>query len=173
MTAAVTRLHEDDWEQLAEVRLRALRSDPDAFASSLAREELFREQHWRMRLRSSPWWLATGERGLPVGLACLIEEPGSPSTDRHVVALWVAPEERGRGTGTALLAAAEREAVDAGARTLSLWVREDNAAALRLYDRLGFEATGERHPVPGAGGLAELRYVLALGPDGSVDAPER
>lgn len=162
MTASVTRLVEDDWERLAEIRLRALRSDPEAFASSLAREEMFREQHWRMRLRSSPWWLATQQDSEAVGLACLIEEPGSPSTDRHVVALWVAPEARNRGVGAALLTAAEREAVAAGALTLSLWVREDNGAALHLYGTLGFAPTGERHPVPGRDGLAELRYERAL-----------
>ncbi|GEA88746.1 GNAT family N-acetyltransferase [Cellulomonas cellasea] len=170
MTAAVARLDEDDWERLAEIRLRALRSDPEAFASSLAREELFREQHWRMRLRSSPWWLVTEEGSEAVGLACLIEEPGSPSTDRHVVALWVAPEARRRGVGTALLDAVEREALGAGAETLSLWVREDNAAALRLYDGLGFEPTGERHPVPGHDGLVELRYVRALVPGSAATA---
>jgi len=164
VTATVTRLDEDDWERLAEIRLRALRSDPEAFASSLAREELFREQHWRMRLRSSPWWVATPQGAPAVGLACLIEEPGSPSTDRHLVALWVAPEARNRGVGTALLAEASREASEAGAETLSLWVREDNAAALRLYDTLGFAATGERHPVPGREGLVEVRYVRVLAP---------
>ncbi|WP_258727080.1 GNAT family N-acetyltransferase [Cellulomonas sp. NS3] len=170
MTATVTRLDEDDWERLAEVRLRALRSDPEAFASSLAREELFREQHWRMRLRSSPWWVATVEGGPPVGLACLIEEPGSPGTDRHLVALWVDPAVRNRGVGTALLAAAEGAALDVGAETLSLWVREDNAAALRLYDALGFAPTGERHPVPGREGLVELRYARALTPESTATA---
>ncbi|MGW6130530.1 N-acetyltransferase family protein [Cellulomonas sp. NPDC055163] len=170
MTASITRLDEDDWERLAEIRLRALRSDPEAFASSLAREELFREQHWRMRLRSSPWWVATREDGPAVGLACLIEEPGSPSSDRHLVALWVEPGARNSGVGTALLAAAEREAARAGAETLSLWVREDNTAALRLFERLGFAATGERHPVPGREGLVELRYARVLPPGSAATA---
>lgn len=163
MSAPVAeRLGEGDWEALAAVRLRALRSDPEAFSSSLAREEAFREQHWRMRLRASPWWTVRGEDGAAVGLASLIEEPGSPGSDRHVVALWVAPEARNRGVGAALVEAAAREAVDAGAQTLSLWVREDNAAALRLYDRLGFAPTGERHPAVRADGLFELRYVRPL-----------
>lgn len=170
MTADVTRLDEGDWERLAEIRLRALRSDPEAFASSLAREEMFREQHWRMRLRSSPWWVATPQEGPPVGLVCLIEEPGSPGTDRHVVALWVAPEARNRGVGTALLAAAEREALEVGAETLSLWVREGDEAARRLYDALGFAPTGERHPVPGTDGLVELRYARTLTPGSAATA---
>ena len=162
MTATVSRLDEDDWERLAEIRLRALRSDPEAFASSLAREERFREQHWRMRLRSSPWWVARTSGGGSVGLICLIEEPGSPSTDRHVVALWVDPGARRQGAGTALLAAARAEAVAAGAETLSLWVREDNAAALRLYAHLGFEPTGERHPAARVEGVLEVRLAQRL-----------
>lgn len=163
MTApTVERLVEDDWERLAEVRLRALRSDPAAFSSSLAREEAFREQHWRMRLRSSPWWVASTPDGAVVGLVCLIQEPGSPDTDRHVVALWVAPEVRGRGVGTALMRAAGEQAEADGAETVSLWVREDDAPALRLYDRLGFAPTGERHPAARTEGLFELRLVRAI-----------
>ena len=87
----------------------------------------------------------------------------------HVVALWVAPQARRRGVGRALLGAVEREALGAGAETLSLWVREDNTVALRLYGALGYAATGERHPVPGGEGLVELRYARVLAP-GSLPA---
>ncbi|MFO1070542.1 MAG: GNAT family N-acetyltransferase [Geminicoccaceae bacterium] len=44
-----------------------------------------------------------------------------------------------RGVGGALLAAAERAAVARGAAEMRLEVRTDNAAAIRLYERHGYE----------------------------------
>lgn len=159
----VERVFEDAWERLAHVRLRALRTDPQAFGSSVTREESFREPHWRMRLRSSAWWLATQAGGeVPVGLVCLIEEPGSPASDRHLVSLWVAPEARRTGAGTALVTAAAHEARSVGAQTLSLWVREDDTGALAFYHRLGFAPTGERHASAIRPDVPEARLSHAL-----------
>ena len=143
----IEKIAEDGWLVLREVRLRALRDNADAWGSSLAREEAFREQHWRMRLRSSSWYVArdTGTvDGRAVGLACLIQEPASPPDDRHVIALWVDPERRREGLASALLAATADEAVRAGSRTLSLWVADTNAGAVALCGARGFTATGER-----------------------------
>ncbi|HEX5332823.1 MAG TPA: GNAT family N-acetyltransferase [Cellulomonas sp.] len=158
-------LGDDDWEVVRDVRLHALRDSPLAFGSTLAREEGFREQHWRMRLRSSPWWVArrAGPPGSHViGLVSMISEPGSTSDDRHAVGLWVDPGARREGAGTALLTAVVAAARAEQARTVSLWVAEDNDAALRLYGRLGFEPTGERQPLPSSPGRAESRYELRL-----------
>lgn len=158
-------LGEDDWQVVRDVRLRALRDSPVAFGSTLAREESFREQHWRMRLRSSPWWVA--RRTDPpdsrvVGLVSMISEPGSAADDRHVVGLWVDPVARREDTGTALLAAVLAAARAEEARTVSLWVAEDNDAAMRLYEGLGFAPTGERQPLPSSPARTEARYELPL-----------
>lgn len=59
-----------------------------------------------------------------------------------IAGLAVAPAARGAGIGAALLAAAEAHARSRGARKLSLRVLGTNAAARRLYERLGFEAEG-------------------------------
>ncbi len=59
-----------------------------------------------------------------------------------VMGLAVAPDARRRGVASALLAAAERLARDRGARKLSLRVLGTNAAAQRLYERLGFQREG-------------------------------
>jgi ribosomal protein S18 acetylase RimI-like enzyme len=53
--------------------------------------------------------------------------------------VFVVPDQRGRGIGMALLAAAARHAVERGAPFIELTVREDNEQALRLYRRAGFE----------------------------------
>jgi N-acetylglutamate synthase len=51
----------------------------------------------------------------------------------------VAPEHRRRGLASAVLGALLEWAAERGATTAYLQVREDNAAALVLYQRLGFE----------------------------------
>ncbi|MBT0995354.1 GNAT family N-acetyltransferase [Cellulomonas sp. DKR-3] len=67
-----------------------------------------------------------------------VAEPG----ELELRMLAVAPEARGRGVAEALVTAAQREAVVAGARRLVLSTLEAMRTAQRLYARLGFR------PVP-------------------------
>lgn len=154
----IRRVDEDDWPTVRAVRLRALRESPDAFGSSMTREERFAESHWRMRLRTSDTWVAVDEAGEPRGLVSLVQEPGSPEDDRHVVSLWVAPEVRRQGIGWSLLDAAVRGGAELGAATVSLWVVDDNAEAVDLYVRAGFTRTGERQALPRDPDRTEERY---------------
>ena len=57
----------------------------------------------------------------------------------EVSAVCTAPEQRGRGLGNALTAAICGRIAEAGA-TPFLHVREDNDAALRIYERMGFRS---------------------------------
>lgn len=58
-----------------------------------------------------------------------------------LVDIVVAPEFRGQGVASAVLRSLMQEAAAAG-RPLRLMVRRINAPAIRLYERLGFRATG-------------------------------
>ena len=62
----------------------------------------------------------------------------------EILLVAVTPAARGRGVGTALVAAALADAARAGARAAHLEVRASNAAAIALYERLGFVAVGRR-----------------------------
>lgn len=158
----IVRVVEDEWRSVRDVRLRALTESPESFGTSLGRERSFTEQHWRMRLRGTPTWLARDDDGEHRGIVSLIQEPGSPVDDRHVVSLWVAPEARRRGIGWALLDATRDQAVLDGAHTLSLWVLDGNTAAGDLYVRAGFRRTGVRQRLPRDASLVEERYELVL-----------
>jgi GNAT superfamily N-acetyltransferase len=158
----VDRLTEDDWERLRDTRLRALATDGAAYGSSLEREQGFKESHWRMRLRASPWFVVV-VREQTVGLVGVISEPGAPAQERHLVGLWVSPEHRGVGVGDALLAAAQSWADDDGAALLSLWLLDGNAAAERMYRRAGYAPTGVRMPMPRDRSLTEERWTKLLG----------
>lgn len=68
----------------------------------------------------------------------------------EVLIAAVAGPMRRAGIGTALVSAALDEAARTGARTAHLEVRASNAAAIALYERLGFVAVGRRPRYYGA-----------------------
>ncbi len=68
---------------------------------------------------------------------------------------------RGRGLAAALLADAERVAGGRGRTRLSLEVRDDNGAAIRLYERLGYRLTGRTADYY-ADGASARRYEKRL-----------
>jgi ribosomal protein S18 acetylase RimI-like enzyme len=87
------------------------------------------------------WFIA--ERGRTVGYAVLglgfgVEYGGA---DAFVDDLYLVPEARGRGIGAIVLGLLEAEARALGLAALFLVVDPDNAPALRLYRRGGFEGT--------------------------------
>ncbi|KGM11730.1 GNAT family N-acetyltransferase [Cellulomonas carbonis] len=153
----VARIDEDEWERLRDARLRAVTGEPEIYGWALARETTFREQHWRMRLRGAPWWVAE-EAGEDVGLVQLVVEPGAPADERHVLALWVDPSHRRSGHGAALVRAAVDAAGADGAARVTAWVPEGDGAE-GLAAAVGFVRTGERVPAPRRPGVAEVRWV--------------
>jgi ribosomal protein S18 acetylase RimI-like enzyme len=60
--------------------------------------------------------------------------------DGYLTELWIDPDARGKGAGTAALALLDAELRAAGVRALHLQVRPDNPA-FRLYERAGFVAS--------------------------------
>ncbi len=73
----------------------------------------------------------------------------------HINNLAVRPECRGAGVGRALLESVFGHATALGARRATLEVRRSNAAARKLYERLGFSVAAIRkeyydHPVEDA-----------------------
>jgi len=70
--------------------------------------------------------------------------PKAHVTQRHsgVLGMGVAASHRGQGVGSALLRATLDAAAAKGIRRVELVVRADNAAAIALYERHGFELEG-------------------------------
>ena len=60
------------------------------------------------------------------------------------MALVVSSEHRGRGTGQALISAAEEWAWRRGTEAIMLTTHKSRAGAHRFYRNLGYEATGYR-----------------------------
>jgi ribosomal protein S18 acetylase RimI-like enzyme len=83
------------------------------------------------------------------------------ATVARLYSLATTPQARGKGVGSALIAAAEDTARSRGCRALRLEVRTDNAVALGLYERLGYRRTGT-HTACYTDGTDALRLEKAL-----------
>jgi ribosomal protein S18 acetylase RimI-like enzyme len=131
----------DEWRTWREIRLRSLAESPDAFGSTLAREQRFTEDDWRQRVGGLAV-LATVD-GVPAALG-----GGFRVRDgwMQVVAMWTDPAYRRRGLAARILDVVVAAARAEG-RRLVLDVAEGNPAARTAYERYGFVATGESEPI--------------------------
>jgi ribosomal protein S18 acetylase RimI-like enzyme len=148
-----------DWRVLRAARLYALLDSPDAFTSSYGHESAWGELAWQRVLDAATWIVARDAQNV-IGLAKSAREPGRPTT-RYVESAWVAPTHRRQGVLRALLYALAEINRRMGATDLMLWVLENNHAAQRAYQALGFESTGERQFLP-AFGQFERRLRIGI-----------
>ena len=86
--------------------------------------------------------LLAEDDGQLAGFAIVQIEPSGDRAAGYVVTLDVAPAWRGKGLGRRLMTEMESRAAAAGASVMELHVYEGNAAALRLYESLGYAKAG-------------------------------
>jgi GNAT superfamily N-acetyltransferase len=156
----VRRLGQQDWKTLRDVRLAALADAPYAFWATFQEESRFGPEQWRRFLKAAAWWTASRNDRV-VGVVAVLRR-GEILDEAELIAMWVAPDERGRGTAARMLQAACEWARAAGTQTLTLWVTEGNDRAKRLYESWGFQATGERADLPHTAATGEERMRLRL-----------
>jgi ribosomal protein S18 acetylase RimI-like enzyme len=139
----IARLGPDDWEAFRAVRLEALERAPHVFGTALHQEIDRPEPWWRERLAAPDGGVfAARLGGEPVGMAGWML-PAAANT-RHRAYLWgvyVRDGLRGSGIGRTLTAAAIEEAAGRS-EAIDLHVLAGNAAAIGLYEALGFRIVG-------------------------------
>jgi RimJ/RimL family protein N-acetyltransferase len=139
--AVVRRLLPEDAALYREIRLEALKTEPDWFGSTFERESPEPLEWFADRLRRAAVF-GVFSRGELVGIAGFFIRSGRK--EAHKGALWgmyVRPQARGCGIARRLVEAVidhARQQVE----VLQLTVVKDNAAARRLYARLGFVEYG-------------------------------
>ncbi|WP_151081843.1 GNAT family N-acetyltransferase [Nocardioides cynanchi] len=143
----VRRVGPDDWELFREIRLRALADSPDAFGSTLEREQGFGEADWRQRL-AGPVYVVTDPD--PVAVGGLFDGHG----EHHVWGMWTEPGHRGRGHARRIL-----DALIAPDVTAELHVNTTNRGARRVYERYGFVGTGDLEPLR-AGSAQQMERMV-------------
>jgi GNAT superfamily N-acetyltransferase len=156
----VRLLTPDDWQAYREIRLAMLQESPGAFGSRYADAVGFDEDTWRGRLSSCDHHLAELD-GRAVGAAGLYVEEG-PVVQAHLIGMWVRPEARGRQVGALLVQAVLDRAAVLGCARVRLDVVDGNVPARRLYERMGFVATGVVTAYENAPGGTESEMVRLL-----------
>jgi ribosomal protein S18 acetylase RimI-like enzyme len=141
----IRKLTIEDGDALWGLRLRALKDNPEAFASTY--EETLRngkEQFiQRMHAKEDAFYLGAFDPAL-VGMVYFRRDEGRKSHHKgHVLGMYVQPESRGLGVGKALL----QEMIILshrlhGLEQLHLMVVTTNEAARALYRSTGFEVYG-------------------------------
>ena len=161
----IRQTHAADWAALRRLRLRALADAPGAFASTLEAELAFDDDVWRQRAGddlAAATFIAS-EAGDDIGLARAFAEPDPPGRI-HLVSMWVDAGHRRRGVARALIERAVGWAAEHDGREVVLWVADQNAAARRLYEEVGFRPTGQRQPLPSDPARSESLMRLPLAP---------
>ncbi|CAN5525203.1 GNAT family N-acetyltransferase [soil metagenome] len=126
------------------VRLRALADAPDAFGSLVADAELKPDSLWQDQLRGPGPVVVSTQDGEPVAMGGAFVGPDS--AEARLWGMWTAPEARGHGHATRVLAhlLAWCRARDLA---VALDVTEGNDPARALYVAHGFRPTGEWEPL--------------------------
>jgi GNAT superfamily N-acetyltransferase len=162
----IRRVRSEEWPMIRAQRLRALRADPQAFGSTLAREIEFEDDLWRERTTNaarsstSSQWVAEEPDGGLVGSAVITQYEGN----LHIFAMWVEPDRRGRGIGGRLLDAALSWADETfRGRPIYLEVNPAQGLAVRLYESRGFRRTGVTRAIGHTEGVRVEEMVRAPG----------
>jgi peroxiredoxin/ribosomal protein S18 acetylase RimI-like enzyme len=146
-SAVIRSLREDDAAAFRELRLRALRENPDAFLATAEEEEKRSEKDFAAPLRRSAD--GTGVLGAFLGktlIGILGVHRHAAAKARHRASLWgmyVAPDKRRHGVGRALLDdALDRLRAAGDIEQIELMVVTRDEAARALYLSAGFQIQG-------------------------------
>jgi len=144
----IRQLVEADAAVYRELRLRALREDPEGYSDSyeeaVARPLAVTQERLRAQAAADGSFTLGAFEETLVGMVTIVR--GDRIKLRHralLVAMYVAPEVRRQGVGRALVAEARARAARVpGLEQLHLFVVTSNEPALRLYRSVGFVTYG-------------------------------
>ncbi|HXX79743.1 MAG TPA: N-acetyltransferase [Ktedonobacteraceae bacterium] len=141
----IRKLTIEDGEALWNLRLRALKDNPEAFAATYEETLKNGQEQFiqRMHPREDAFYLGAFEPEL-VGVVYFRRDEGRKNQHKgRVLGMYVRPENRGQEIGKALLREVITQAnLLPGLEQLHLMVVTTNHAARALYRSMGFEVYG-------------------------------
>lgn len=156
---AVARVHVRSWQSAYRTLL------PDDYLDQLRPEDRATKYDFGSLNPLQPQTIVAVESGVILGFATIApaQEPDMPRYG-ELCALYVDPEQWGRGIGTALVSAARARLVDLGFGHAYLWVLSGNLRAERFYQMDQWSSDGGRRTVEVWGiRVDEIRYQRTLG----------
>jgi GNAT superfamily N-acetyltransferase len=160
---AVRRIQATEWRALRTLRLEALQDSPRSYGSTYAGEVKRTDAEWQERA-------AAGAAGLSEVAVVAVVDGAWVGTARgyleppaaHLIAVYVQPAWRGRGIAQQVSQAVVEWARERGAGEILLSVSDWNEGARRVYQRLGFSATGITESLPWDASVTESQMRLEL-----------
>ena len=140
-------LKESDAQLYQDLRLSALKINPEAFGATYESEVKFTLETVVERLKPNDDKFVLGafvDRNLLAGIVTFIRE-SSPKTAHkgNIYGMFVNPETRGQGVGKSLMLELIKKVKDChGLEQINLTVVSNNVRAKNLYKSLGFEVYG-------------------------------
>lgn len=136
----ILRLDPDDWPSYRRLRIEALRTDPQAFGSTLESTLRRPDDWWRQRLvdaaAGKDQWLFFAKKGEDLlGMVGAVSEEPKVA---EVISMYVTPLVRRQGVARLLLRTQMEALTKAEIRTVRLQVRPSQIAARTFYSSEGF-----------------------------------
>jgi ribosomal protein S18 acetylase RimI-like enzyme len=171
-TLTVREFKASEWTFYKSLRLRSLEESPNAFGSTLELELQRTDEVWAERIHNA----ATSGKdcallaeldGEAVGLVWA-KVNATAQDHANIFQMWVSPEARGRGVGSALLTAALEWCRSRAVTVVKLGVTCGDTPAVRLYRRAGFYPYGATEPLRQGSGFQAQNMRLSLGTEGAA-----
>ena len=166
MKFVIRKLGEPDWKLFADLRLRALRSDPAVFGSTFEAEQAQTDDEWKAAVSDE----SSAIFGLfcdaaPIGVSAISVYRQDPTGMTAILwGTWIEPEHRGKGLSEMLYRARLEWASEQ--RSLARVIvshRESNLASRKSNQKFGFSPTEKTSRVwPDGKREAEHHYELVL-----------
>jgi GNAT superfamily N-acetyltransferase len=157
----IKMLGPDEWTELRDIRLSALKESPDFFLATYGKESEYDEVYWRSEFVRCDWHIGI-ENGVAISVLGCTRDVGRGGSPPFLEYLWVSPHSRRRGAALAILSHVLDRLRTFGVRMAYLWVLDGNDAAVRLYERAGFVMSGHRQPLASRPGRHEEKMQLDL-----------
>ncbi|AKG03525.1 GNAT family N-acetyltransferase [Salimicrobium jeotgali] len=140
-------LQPDDANMYWDLRLEALRNNPEAFATSyeeaMSKEDPVREVSKRLADSDSFTFGAIWDEEIVGMMTLVVQDTSKLRHVAHLIGVYVSPVVRNKGVGGQLLQKTIEKAKEEGyIEKINLSVVTNNDSAIRLYANAGFETWG-------------------------------
>lgn len=151
----IISLKPEDWKQYRDLRLRALKEDPQAFGSTYEDSVKYSDEYWQQRLedtlnKNTQWLVFARLNGVLVGMVGAFAE--KEPDNAHVIAVYVTPDARGKGISKMLMKELlARIKTNENIKKITVDVNPEQGAAYNLYKNSGFQVIKQYRMVLGDG----------------------
>lgn len=157
----ILKLPVDSWQEYRDLRLQALKEDPQAFGSSYQTNFEYPKEEWQRRLTNAAvgkinWLLFAREKDKLVGMIGAYMEDNSVDM-ATILSVYVSKKERGKGVSIKLMEGMLEELSGKSfLKKAKLRVNRDQLPAVGLYKKFGFKEVGTEPHKMGDGKLVDV-----------------